>query len=105
MAVDTMVTRILADVDTALTLFGTYQFQDKGAGEVMDLDAILTDLKAMHPEDAADVLCELVAESENGTRPVAVMERLVSDLLVDLQDVDDGWWDILISREELAERF
>jgi hypothetical protein len=100
-----MVTRILADMDTAMAMFGTYQFQDKGAREVMDLDPILEDLKAMHPEDAADVLCELLTHQESPNPWAYLLPQLVSDLLVDLQDVDDGWWDILISREELAELF
>ena len=105
MAVNTLVTRILSDLTTALEQFGTYQFFDKGSYEVMDLDPILDELKAMHPEDAADVLCEVLAQSESVSPNAGCVHRLVGDLLEDLQDIDDGWWDILISREELAELF
>lgn len=104
--VDTVLDMILADVDQACRLFGTYTFQDKGAQEVMDLDRITEVLRALHPDECADVLCELVALSESKTyQNSPVMECLVSDLLVALQDVDDAFFDVLMSRPELQELF
>ena len=102
--VNTMVNRIVNEVDEALKMFGTYTFSDKGPREVMDLDGIVDDMKQMHPEDAADVLCELLDMAQDDVNG-DYLEHFVEAALVDLQDVDDGWWDILISRPELAERF
>ena len=101
-----MVQRILTEVDTAIRQFGVYAFQDKGANEVMDLDRLVADLRGLDAEDLAEVLCELLAISDEDTYENAeVLPRLVSDLLCDLQDVDDETWAVIASHPELERVF
>jgi hypothetical protein len=100
MDTQTLVDRILTEMEEAVEMFGTYQFLDKGAGEVMDLDGLLEALRALPAEQMADVLEAVVAkQSPHG----ALKLRLVSDLLSDLQDVEDADWEVLMSREALSE--
>jgi hypothetical protein len=100
-----MTRRIVTEVKAALRQFGTYTFEDRGPGEVMDMASLVNDLKTLHPGDAADVLCAVLAGAEKNKKHGGYLEQFVEAALVDLQDVDDGWWDILLSREELAARF
>jgi hypothetical protein len=100
-----VVENILAEVETAARQFGTYAFVDKGAVEVMDIDRLTADLEAMDPEDLAEVLCELLARQGDDFAYGELMPRLVSDLLCELQGVDDETWDVLMSHPELEEVF
>ncbi len=51
--------QIIIEINEALEQFGSYNYHDKGAEEVMDLYAIFNDLKTMNPEEVIKVLTEV----------------------------------------------
>lgn len=97
--------QIRADVTKACQMFGTHEFFDKGAQEVMDLAPIDDAIRMMSPEDAADLLEALLEFGDGDDWTAPAYEVLVSDLLVMLQDVPDESWEVLMSRPRLQELF
>jgi hypothetical protein len=97
--------QIRADVTKACQNFGTHDFFDRGAEEVMDLSAIDDAIRMMSPEDAADLLEALLDIGAGDDWTAVAYEPLVSDLLIMLQDVPDETWEVLMSRPRLQELF
>jgi len=56
---------IMRQIDEALTMFGEYTYGDKGAEEVMDVDGITTELRAMSNDDILAVLKEVESKHRN----------------------------------------
>src|ERR1700722_18542735 len=54
--------KIIADIEVALKLFGTYHYFDKGPGEVMDVP--IEEFKAMSVEDVAKTLLLVIEKNE-----------------------------------------
>jgi hypothetical protein len=68
-------------IDIALIKFGTYSYYDKGAHEVMDIDAIEEQMKDMSASQIADVLAD-VRKHKHG-------EEFVQTMMCNLDTRDD----------------
>jgi len=88
---------IVKDVREAIDMFGRYTFEDKGAGEVMDVAAIVRYVRGLDAEAARDLLVAVA------TQPVErdLCVRLVEAVMSDLQDVPDEFWEVLIAHPVL----
>lgn len=71
---------ILTELGTALKQFGTYSFDDKGAYEVMDIDAIAAQLREMTAANAAKVIIEVARSKKYKGRGLSVAETIVEQL-------------------------
>jgi predicted lactoylglutathione lyase len=91
---------IVNAVKSALREFGTYQFSDKGAQEVMDVSEIVDALNAMPVEECVAVM-ESVYHSKGKHQPYAQM--LVEELVLSMQDVDNSRWEVLMASPVLCE--
>jgi hypothetical protein len=69
---------ILKQLKSALKQFGTYSFDDKGAHEVMDLDAICAELRSMPAKDAGKVMKQV--EAGDKERGQALVDQLASNM-------------------------
>lgn len=85
-------------IQQALKEFGSYTFLDKGASEVMDVDVIAKKIRAMSEEESGRILEKIALSNEYG-------ERLVCDLLYELQDVSSTVWEHWMSIETLDKVF
>ena len=88
-------------VNDALREFGRYQFGDKGAREVMDLEPIVEHLKTLPAEEARDLLVAVAATKKNGQ----YCNQLVGELVIELQDQPEEWWATLMTAPELEEMY
>lgn len=61
----TAATQTITDLNRAIRRFGTYQLQDKGAVEVMDVEAIQTRLRTAGIEDTIHTL-EALRQHKHG---------------------------------------
>ena len=84
------VKKALSDIKEALTLFGAYNYGDKGPEEVMDVGKLSMELRTFEPELAALCLNILNKETIDGTMPNAPA-MLAETLLGYLQDWDPLW--------------
>jgi len=87
--------RCITELGLALKQFGTYSFDDKGPGEVLDITGLVKSFKNLPAKDAGDTLLALYASPKYDGRP----KSLVESLLVDMQD----WDELFDVNEELAE--
>ena len=82
-----IVTEALADIGDALKKFGTYQFDDKGPNEVMDMDHLLVGLMNLPVAEAAEAIHAIAKSKKHGGRGL----QLASALVVDLQGYEELW--------------
>lgn len=75
------------DVLTALKMFGTYSFSDKGAHEVMDISALVARIRALPALEAAKVLRSLAHSGPAKKR--VFMAMAASAIVLDLQEWDE----------------
>ena len=87
-----LVDECLSELGKALSSFGTYSFDDKGAHEVMSLEPLEEKLRAMSAEDASIVLLAVSKSDRYDGRGDALACTLVSNM----QD-----WDELMEIEEI----
>jgi hypothetical protein len=84
----------IAKIRQAIKTFGTYSYDDKGPGEVMDMPAIIKAMEDMTGKQIADVLADIRSKYKaNG-------ERFIGEVMVDLQgrsDIEDMYEDERIS--------
>jgi hypothetical protein len=94
----TVAAGIIEQLESALKQFGEYSFDDKGPDEVMDTDAIRSQIDALPAEEAAAVLQALCDHSERGI-------ELAGSLLnmMDSTEMDDDRWAALVSVEPAAQ--
>lgn len=77
-------------VHDAIRMYGRYQFEDKGAAHVMDVGEIAARLAPMSAADARRILAEVAANDE----PLCAM--LASEVILELQDQPDAWFNALL---------
>jgi hypothetical protein len=82
--------RCIAEMDEALVSFGTYSYDDKGPREVMDIEDLEREFRAMTPEDAVATFRLLMAQRTADSRG-RLIERLASAILVQMQEWDELW--------------
>jgi len=73
---------IIEKIDEALKQFGEYNYEDKGAREVMDLGEIAKRLKEM---DASEIVAVLTEVEKNHRYPEPFLRDIISSL--------DNWED------------
>lgn len=98
MSKEELLSRIKKEIKVALKEFGAYSFRDKGAGEVMDLGPLITELKALPIADCREVLSSLAKGTE-------FESHFVNDALMDMQDIPDADFEFLMQEPELQEAF
>ena len=86
----------LTELGVALKRFGTYSFDDKGPGEVMDIDRLVGKLRVMPVAEATSVLLELASCNEYDGRS----NELACELAAELDD-----WDELFENPGIAEMY
>jgi hypothetical protein len=69
-------------LETALVMFGTYAFNDKGPGEVMEVGDLVTRFREAGEAEALAALKDMARDEGFGV-------SLVSAILLDLQDWDE----------------
>jgi len=84
----------LDKIGVALKMFGTYQYDDKGPNEVMDVDELETKFRALPAKDAAAILLELDTSKKHKGRG----NYLASELIISMQD-----WEELFACPEIDE--
>ena len=72
-------------IGVALKMFGTYQYDDKGPNEVMNVDELEAKFRALPAKDAAAILLELNTSKKHKGRG----SYLVSELVCNMQDWDE----------------
>lgn len=77
--------QIIEELGVALKEFGSYSFDDKGPNEVMDISALVAELRVLTPTDAAMTLIEVATCKKHKGRGLQVAMSLVTDL----QDWDE----------------
>jgi len=76
---------ILDELEEAIRNFGEYTFTDKGPTEVMDIDSIVSRLRARSPEIVATVISQLMEDDD-------IFANTLGEFLAEeLQDWDDLW--------------
>lgn len=75
----------LNQLGQALTQFGTYSFDDKGADEVVDTNEMVESLRKLKVDDAVLVLAELSQSKDYAGRG----SSLASSLVESMQDWDE----------------
>jgi hypothetical protein len=89
---------ILKQLKAALKKFGEYSFDDKGASEVMDLDAICAELRHMPAKDAGEVLKQVEAgDKERG-------QALVDQLASNMEESPEEWFEEVLRVSGITER-
>jgi hypothetical protein len=84
----------LKTLGTALSRFGTYQFDDKGPGGVMNLNEIRGKFRQLSPAKAAAVIFELHTSTEYYGRAQVLAESIAGEL---------GDWDALFEIDGMDE--
>lgn len=87
---------VLNDLNQALKEFGEYTYRDKGAEEIMDVKVYYDFLKAKQASEVIAFLEELYQLDKNS-------EKLISAILMRLQDCDD--FDRYMESDILAKLF
>lgn len=78
--------RCIKEIESAMKKYGEYNYFDKGASEVMDMDFVCTFFADMTPKQLADVLAEVRAyDKEHEAGHIFVREVL------GMLDSDDKW--------------
>jgi len=77
----------LAELGLALKRFGTYQYDDKGAHEVMNLEPLISKLQELSAIEAAEVLQEIAASPKYDNRGSSLTETL----LAYMEDWEELW--------------
>jgi len=84
---------ILAELKTAIKVFGTYQFDDRGPHEVMDISVLVNRLRNLSSAtEAADVILEVYNTEDERSQSVAQIL---------MQSLDD--WDELFADERIED--
>lgn len=86
---------IIKQMKKAIKSFGEYSFEDKGPSEVMDLDPIIESLKSETPGTAKSIIEEVYNHDRFGA-------ILAAELVINLDDTDEEWWDSLMQSEVIA---
>lgn len=97
--------QILKEMDDALHQFGHYTFGDKGAREVMDLDAIVEALNALPVAEVIEILEAVYNQPQAGTERKDRAEQLVEELVCNMDGVDEARWDALMQSPILADSY
>ncbi len=79
---------IESELKAAIRKFGKYSYEDKGAFEILDVDAMAERIAQLEPDAAADLMDVLYKKPIN--------HRLISDLVVVLQGCPDDWFEAFI---------
>lgn len=90
---------ILSLLNSALKTFGTYQFEDKGPHEVMDVSIIVDSLRNKNIEDVIKILEDVIKKNKK------YGNSLVYAILGELQDLDDISWNSLMDSSVLDKCF
>ena len=80
---------IVKDLIEALSMFGTYTFDDKGPHEVMDLDYIVGELRELSAKDAGTIMKEVAAKNDRG-------QHLIDHIASGLDDMPDAWFNEML---------
>ena|SRR3972149_5411325 len=78
--VKTLVDACLKELGLALKRFGTYQFDDKGPGEVMNMNILLTMFRAVDAKTAGEALIKLSQVKKYEGRGESLASALVGDM-------------------------
>lgn len=89
-----ILSEIIKDINYGLKMFGEYNYYDKGASASMDCGRWKHLLSKMPADEVAEILIE-VLKFEHG-RP------FVSDVVVRFDDIDEQYWETLMSYKQLA---
>ncbi len=81
---------ITTKLDEALKRFGTYQFEDKGADEIMDMQEIAEKLKTMTSTQAGQVMKQVASSHDRG-------QQLINDLVMSLDSMDEEWFEDMLN--------
>jgi len=94
---------IVAAIDFGVREFGRYTLIDKGADEVIETSPILNHLKSLDGCYAGALLMEIL--DHYGDDDEGIAGRVVGDLICDLQEQPEEWWDAMMSHKKLQEHF
>lgn len=89
--------KVIDDINKALRQFGEYTYYDKGAEEVFDVDALVSELRPLTGDEIGQILADVLTY-EHG-RPV------VSSVLSALDNVEDAKWDAIMAYEGLEDLY
>lgn len=84
------------ELEQALNQFGTYAFDDKGAHEVLDLEAMASKVRALAPEIAANLIHEMYISYDFDGR----LSSLASQICFELNDWDELYEQELMDQDE-----
>src|SRR5688572_11069916 len=89
----------VAELKKALRRHGEYTMVDKGTNEVMDTSVLIKQLREMPSQVAARLLEGIYQQQVMGQeyRTTNFAEQLVCDLVSDLDDAPDAWWNDLMT--------
>ena len=87
---------IIKQMRKALKAFGSYQFEDKGPEEVMDLEPIVAHIRDLSAADARALLAAVYDDSKHGA-------ILATSLVMSLDGENEVWFNALLESEKLAE--
>lgn len=90
---------IKKDIRASIKLFGEYNFFDKLLFETIDVTKYRTRFVAIGAKDTADLLEGILKEDKK------YGEHFVEGMLMELQDEPEEFWNELMSRPALRERF
>lgn len=81
----------LSALKVALKKYGTYQFDDKGPREVMDVDSLVAEVREFSSKDAAEAITLIVEGYKKDNRG----ETLARSILINLQGYEK-WLDEIL---------
>ena len=87
---------IIAKIDKAIQKFGTYSYDDKGPGEVMDINSIIINLQGKPIKEIGRILSEVLDNYPNYSRAntfvccvIGEFDYLQEDEFDELLDLDE----------------
>jgi len=92
----TLIKKVL---NKALSDFGTSEFHDKNANEVLDINALITAIEGMDINEAKVALEELALDTKSCKK---CLPKLLGDIVCGLDGLPDDKWEILMSSPTLA---
>jgi len=78
-SVNKLTDTIMKKIDTAIEMFGSYSFDDKGPYEVMDIKSIIKDLSAKSLKEMSDILSEVLDNYSNYDRALSVVNTIIGE--------------------------
>ena len=82
---------IMKDIDEAITMFGTYTFDDNPY-EVMDIDSIMKKLKDKPIKEIGSILSEVLDKYPNSERSTYAVNTIIDEFE---SLPDDKWYELL----------